>query len=78
MTSQVYADITSEQTIIYHLIKFETENSQCSNGDGEDVEMENTNNAPIEIDSNDEEESLSPWPQFKKLMQCKKANGNNY
>ena len=50
-------------------MELETENSQCSNGEGEDVEMENTNNAPIEIDSNDED---------KKFMWFKKANGNNY
>ena len=32
-------------------MELETENSQRSNGEGEDVEMENTNNAPIEIDT---------------------------
>ena len=41
------------------------------------VEMENTNDDPIEIDSNDEEESLFTWPQFKKFMRFKKANENN-
>ena len=40
--------------------------------------MENTNIASIEIESNDEEESLSPWPRFKKFMRFKKANVNNY
>ena len=56
-------------------MELETENSQRSNGKGRDVEMVNIYNAPIEIGSNDEEESLSP---FKKFMQFKKANGNNY
>ena len=32
-------------------MELETENSQRSNGEDEDVEMENTNNAPIEIDT---------------------------
>ena len=58
-------------------MELETASRERSNGEGEDVQMENTNNAPIEIDSNNEEELLSPWPQFKKSMRFKKANGNN-
>ena len=56
-------------------MELETENSQRSNGKGGDVEMVNIYNAPFKIDSNDEEESLTP---FKKFLQFKKANGNNY
>ena len=59
-------------------MELETENSRRNNGEGEDVEMESTNNAPIEIGGNDNEESLSPCPQFKKFMGFEKANGNTY
>ena len=41
------------------------------------VETENTDNAPIKIDDNDEEELLFTWPQLKKFMRFKEANKNN-